>query len=111
VYVRFLRDISLKFTLYLWAIVLKNRNKSNKRKTFLLNKFVGLIKSKWVAKKSQIKNEDVSSASDNSQEKAKARAALYEFVKYKELLSKGSITREEFKSKTGELFKDYVKTK
>ena len=49
--------------------------------------------------------------SDNSQEKAKARAALYEFVKYEELLSKGSITREEFKSKTGELFKDYVKTK
>ena len=78
---------------------------------FFLDRFVGRIKSKKAAKKNQIKNEGVSSASGNSQEKAKAQAALYEFVKYKELLSKGTITREEFEAKTGELFKDYVKTK
>lgn len=78
---------------------------------FYLDKFVGKIKSKRAAKKNQIKNESVSSASGNSQEKAKAQAALEEFVKYNELLSKGTITREEFEAKTGELFKDYVKPK
>ncbi len=78
---------------------------------FFLDKFVGQMKSKRAAKKNQIKSEGVSSASGNSQEKAKARATLDEFVKYKELLSKGTITREEFEAKTGELFKDYVKTK
>ena len=76
---------------------------------FLLDKFVGRMKSKRAAKKNQMKSEDVSSASDDSQEKAKARATLDEFAKYKELLSKGTITREEFDAKTGELFKDYVK--
>ena len=78
---------------------------------FFLDKFVGRMKSKRAAKKNQIKGEGVSSASGNSQEKAKAQAALVEFVKYKELLSKGTITREEFEAKTGELFKDYIKPK
>lgn len=78
---------------------------------FFLDKFVGWMKSKRAAKKNQIKGEGVSSASGNSQEKAKAQAALVEFVKYKELLSKGTITREEFEAKTGELFKDYIKPK
>ena len=78
---------------------------------FFLDKFVGRMKSKRAAKKNQIKSEGASSASGNSQEKAKAQAALVEFVKYKELLSKGTITREEFEAKTGELFKDYVKPK
>ena len=78
---------------------------------FFLDRFVGRIKSKRAAKKNQIKSEGASSASGNSQEKAKAQAALVEFVKYKELLSKGTITREEFEAKTGELFKDYVKPK
>ena len=78
---------------------------------FFLDRFVGRMKSKRAAKKKQIKGEGVSSASDNSQEKAKAQAALVEFVKYKELFSKGTITREEFDAKTRELFKDYVKTK
>ena len=78
---------------------------------FFLDRFVGRIKSKRAAKKNQIKSEGVSSNSDNSQEKAKAQAALAEFVKYKELLSKGAITREEFEAKTGEIFKDYVKPK
>ena len=78
---------------------------------FFLDKFVGRMKSKRAAKKKQIKGEGVSSASDNSQEKAKVQAALVEFVKYKELFSKGTITREEFDAKTRELFKDYVKTK
>ena len=78
---------------------------------YYLDRFVGRIKSKKAAKKNQMKNEGVSSASGNSQEQAKAQAALCEFVKYKELFSKGSITREEFDAKTSELFKDYVKPK
>ena len=78
---------------------------------YYLDRFVGRIKSKKAAKKNQMKNEGVSSASGNSQEHAKAQAALREFVKYKELFSKGSITREEFDAKTSELFKDYVKPK
>ena len=78
---------------------------------YYLDRFVGRIKSKKAAKKNQMKNEGVSSASGNSQEQAKAQAALREFVKYKELFSKGSITREEFDAKTSELFKDYVKPK
>ena len=78
---------------------------------YYLDRFVDRIKSKKAAKKNQMKNEGVSSASGNSQEQAKAQAALVEFVKYKELFSKGSITREEFDAKTSELFKDYVKPK
>ncbi len=78
---------------------------------YYLDRFVGRSKSKKAAKKNQMKNEGVSSASGNSQEQAKAQAALHEFVKYKELFSKGSITREEFDGKTSELFKDYVKPK
>ena len=78
---------------------------------YYLDRFVGRIKSKKAAKKNQTKNEGVSSASGNSQEQAKAQAALVEFVKYKELLSKGTITREEYEAKTRELFKDYAKPK
>ena len=78
---------------------------------FFLDRFVGRIKSKRASKKKQIKNEVVSSAPDNSQEKAKAQAALEEFAKYQKLLSEGTITREEFEAKSAELFKDYVKTK
>ena len=78
---------------------------------FYLDKFVGRIKSKRAAKKNQIKSEGASSASGNSQEKAKAQAALEEFAKYQKLLSEGTITREEFEAKSAELFKDYVKTK
>ena len=78
---------------------------------FFLDKFVSWIKSKRAAQKNQTKSEGVSGASNNSQEQAKARAALEEFVKYKELLSKGTITREEYEAKTRELFKDYAKPK
>ena len=78
---------------------------------FFLDKFVGRMKSKRAAKKNQIKSEGASSASGNSQENTKAGAMLDEFVKYKESLSNGTITQEEFEAKTSELFKDYVKTK
>ena len=78
---------------------------------YFLDRFVGRIKGKKAAKKNKIKNEGVSSDSGDSQEQAKAQAALCEFVKYKELFSKGSITREEYDAKTSELFKDYVKPK
>ncbi|MBQ2815900.1 MAG: hypothetical protein IJE65_04455 [Clostridia bacterium] len=79
--------------------------------SILVNRWKEKRLAKRAAKKNQIKSEGVSGASVNSEEKAKARASLDEFVKYKELLSKGTITREEFEAKTGELFKDYVKTK